>query len=124
MAAPGMQGMVRPGQLLFPLLAFLILQPPLSLCATTPLTITWSSVSVLFCPSPLASVFSGTRVSARSNHGPCPHTNKTTSVGAGLIRSYLGAPMQQGGQMQVPGVQMQGMQPGMMGQQQGPRSSE
>ena len=41
-----------------------------------------------------------------------------------LIRSYLGAPMQQPGQMQGPGGQMQGMQPGVMGQQQGPRSSE
>merc|ERR1719222_1397216 len=39
----------------------------------------------------------------------------------GMVRP--GAPMQQGGQMQVPGVQMQGMQPGMMGQQQGPRST-
>ena len=43
-----------------------------------------------------------------------------------LIWSYLGAPMQQPGQMQMqgPGGQMQGMQPGVMGQQQGPRSSE
>ena len=66
-------------------------------------------------------VFRYSRVCPVKSWSLSPNTKHT---GAGLIRSYLGAPMQQGGQMQVPGVQMQGMQPGMMGQQQGPRSSE
>ena len=95
------------------------------LCVQSPtphiLNLVQCAVGLVLSFPPLASVFSGTR--GWKSWSLSPHQPLMSEPG--LIWSYLGAPMQQAGQMQGgPGVQMQGMQPGVMGQQQGPRSSE